>query len=183
MLSREQLKQARDIDPWLMGWKDIRDACKYSVVDIPAGVMAREIEFFSTPAAPGVGNLEKANEITFPLTITAIGMQLFGVGVDVRIVAGNCGMIIIKDNKEYESFSLTIVPGGGGLTFDYTPGVGAAVDFATNGLGTTFLMFDTPIKMDINQSIRGLLRTGGATIGAIVSAGMIWRGIEEHPVI
>jgi hypothetical protein len=182
-LTAEDVRDLANVDPYLAGVAGLRDACKYSVEDIAIGAMPREIQFFTRAPAPGVGNMEKPNEVTFPLWITAIGLQIFGTQADIRIVAGGAGLVILKDNKEYESFPINATPGGGGLTMDYTPGIGAAVDYGTNGLDTGFFTLLTPIKMDVDQNIRGILRTNGEAVVAITTCMMLWRGLEEHPVL
>lgn len=182
-LNRAQVRELANIDPYVAGVRGLRDACKYSIVELAAAAMPAEVQFFNVAPNPGVGNMEKQNEVTFPLWITAIGIQIFGTQADVRIVSGGTAVIILKDNKEYEAFPTNTVPGGGGLTMNYTPGVGAAVDFGTNGLNNGFLTLATPIKIDVEQNIRGILRTNGATLAATTSVSMIWRGLESHPVL
>ena len=185
MSTQDILRLAEGTDPYLAGVRNLVDTCKYHLqaVTVGAGALPAQIQFFNVSRAPGVCNLELVSQVVYPLFITHIGMQIFGAGADVRITSGRSEVVIQKDNRQYAAFRSNWLMGGGGLTMQYSPGAGAAVDFATQGLGNDFFSLPAPIMIMPDQVLNVFLNTDGTAVGAATSVAIMLRGVESRTVI
>ncbi len=185
MSTKDILRLAEGTDPYLAGVRNLVDTCKYHAQALTVGgaALPAATQFFNVARAPGVCNLELINQVVFPLFITAVGVQIFGTGADVHIATGRSEVVIEKDNRQYAAFRTNWLIGGGGLTMNYTPGVGAAVDFATHGLGNEFFSLPAPIMIMPDQILRVFLNTDLTAVAGATGAAIMLRGVESRTVI
>lgn len=187
MLTAEQLKQlSHDVEALYKGVRGWEDACYFHIQTHAAGALAAETQYFNVVKAYGVSNMERANEFIYPFIVTEIGVQMFGLVADERVVFDEAELMIEKDQRKYPAFPVASLPGGGGMAMAYSDltALAALVTYGTNGLGNSMWVLPAPIAFVPNQVFRGWIRSSAVTaLGADTEIMVMLKGLVARTVI
>lgn len=183
-LTPQQVKNLSRVQGSVPDVRNLRDAVKFHWRELAVGAMPLELNFFDQAATPGITNLEKINQLTYPLWITGLGVQIFGTAADVRLAHGHTEINLEKDERFYATFPTSQLPGGSGLRMEIDDATAATThDLATHGLGNSFYSLKTPIKYDPDQTLRVVFRSDATVLAAATGFMVMLRGVEARTVI
>ncbi len=186
MMSVAEIKKRfAEISPYITDVRDWSPVTRFHVQIFAPGVLPQSVEFFNIGKVPAVCNLERANEVPYPMIVMGVGVGIVGANADVIALRDEGEFEIEKDQRSQPSIPLCSLNGGGGLDFAGSNTNAALLfDVATNGVGNQFYVLRQPIAIEVKQSFRAWLRSSGVTaLVATTTVVFMLDGIERRRLI
>jgi hypothetical protein len=188
-MTNEELKQlSQDVSALFARGKDWKDVHLYHTVFLPAAAIGAATAFFNVGNVPGVCNLDKPSQVSYPTIVTEIGLEIFGTMADYFSVWTACDVLIQKDHRGFAPLPVNVLPSGSGANSVVSgPAAAALIQGVSNGKDGRFYELAMPFALVPDQILAVTLRGPAVAVPpvlvAITGVSIMLKGLVSRSLV